>query len=1059
MKPCIPFSCILLLFGVVAFSIFPRQVEATDIFNENFSSTIGDHLNSVVNSEGNVNIVDGSYLHVSSATSHSFPYLYPNNVQFPNSNYSIDLTFRFSGSLNYGSGIIFSDKLLQYGTTSDLSQSDVIFQIWPESASTIDIWSSVCQENDTCSTGYFSKISSFKNDEWHDFKIVSDTNNVYSLSLDGKIIFKSNQSLRKISTFWIGNPQYTSSEVLRPSIDIDSLLVSNLNEETVYPVIIIPGLGASWDVGAILTGSDGGNWQIPSFVTNYDGLVKSFEDAGYVSSGTDQNLFVFPYDWRRSLDTLADRLNDFINTKSPGTKVNLVGHSMGGLVARAYAQKFGTDRINKIVTVGSPNMGTVQAYSPWEGAMVMNDTWWGKAALALTTHFGVIVGESNIQTVQRVVPALKDLLPTYDFLNLNGNVLPWSTLKSKNAYLNNLNQNVASISALTTAIFSSDQQTYSLLKVVAHTDGDLDTWIDGKPTVNPFVLANGDGTVTDFSAKGPFTNTVQGYGWHGELVTRTDDIQKIFGVLEINQASVSAGVYDGDKQVFVAALRSPGELEVCNALITKCNEQLGGYYFPDNKLYILPGYNNENLVVRVTEDGEKGTYKLHLGDIGDVANWEIEEGDLENSGQTDFYTVQSNSQGISATLDVAPKITVDSLTTNDKTPKLTGSIDNRTATIVLKIGTQTFAATNKGDNTWELADNTISPALIDGTYDVIAKATNTIGNVGMDTTSNELTVDSVAPTANFKHFVDGVEFVGPIAYVKKLSQLSFSGNYTDQIPSSGLKQDSFVIFQAQNDHSFAFSNNDKLAYCSWRTGANTISLSGITATLEKIAFTKCVADLPEGEYYMSHQVYDNAIRQDIPSITQFRDVLGLHFMIDKTAPTTTVRGIDTNWHKDPVSINFDCVDTGSGCDKTFYSINGGPMTEGRSLVLSKEGQYTIVYYSVDLAGNSEVAKKTGVIKIDTTPPMAPKIILAFDLGQRIWAGWLPVRDAVKYRIYYGSKKGELTNIIETGYPFWSSNILPQGKYFVSVTALDKAGNESIKSNVVSVNVQRQWWKR
>ena len=291
-----------------------------------------------------------------------------------------------------------------------------------------------------------------------------------------------------------------------------------------------------------------------------------------------------------------------------------------------------------------------------------------------------------------------------------------------------------------------------------------------------------------------------------------------------------------------------------------------------------------------------------------------------------------------------------------------------------------------------------------------------------------------------------------------MNLLSFSGNYTDQTPSSGLKQDSFVIFQAQNNHSFAFSNNGKLAYCSWRTGNNTIPLSGIASTLEKIAFTKCIADLTEGEYYMAHQVYDNAIRQDIPSITQFRDVLGLHFIIDKTAPSTTVRGIDANWHKDPVSINFDCVDTGSGCNKTFYSVNSGPITEGKSLILSKEGQYTIAYYSVDFSGNAEVAKKSSVVKIDTTPPMTPKIILAFDLGQRIWTSWLPVKTADNYRLYYGSKKNELNKVIKVNDPLWISGVLPTGTYFMSISAVDAAGNESAKSNIVSVYIQKQWWK-
>lgn len=1026
------------------------------LFIDNFTS-INDSIWSINNFGGQVTISDG--LNLISNNSQYFPYITSKSNIFPTSgDFYVEVQFQYPETTYFGEGFNFGNLVLEYGHPSYTYKLSDLYklQVWQSITDNFVIQTFHCSSNESCDSSPTVVHRSTPNNAQHTF-LLKNINGISEIFIDGTEIEANpiqNTNWRP-TVFWIGNPYELSTNQNWTDIKIKKIETGTLVESNEIPKsIIIPGLGASWDMGAMLSGTDGNNWVIPDFVKNYQGLITSFGNDGY--STDNKNLFVFAYDWRKPLDTLADRLNTYIETNIPANqKINLVGHSMGGLVARAYAQKYGTNRINKIVTVGSPNMGTVKAYAPWEGAMIMDDTWWGKVALALTAHFGVIVGESNIQTVQRLVPSLKDLLPTYDFLSLNGNIRPWSSLNSKNDYLNNLNQNVASISALTTAIYSSGYQTNSIINVVTHSVGDLDTWIDGKPTDNPFVTTSGDTTVTDFSAKGPFMNTIQGSGLHGELVTKMDNIQKIFGVLGINQASVSAGVYDGDQQVFVAALRSPGKLEVCNVQVTQCNEQLGGYYYPDYKLFLLPNFHNEDLVVKVTDNGENGTYKLHLGDIGDVANWKvIEDGDLKEDGQVDFYNVHSSNQGVSAILDVAPKITVNSLITNDKTPRLTGNIDNNTATISIKIGALTFAATNKGDGTWELADNMISPALTDGTYDVIAKATDAVGNTGVDVTNNELTIDSVAPTATFRHFVDGIEFTGPIAYVKKLSQLSFSGNYTDPMPSSGLNQDSFVIFQSQNDHSFAFSNNGKIAYCSWRTGANTIPLSGTAATLEKIAFTKCIADLPEGEYYMSHQVYDNAIRQDIPSITQFRDVLGLHFVIDKTAPSTTVRGIDANWHKDPVSINFDCVDTGSGCNKTFYSVNGGPMTEGKSLVLSKEGQYTIGYYSVDLAGNTEVAKKTGIVKIDTTPPTTPKIILTFDLGQRIWAGWLPVKTADSYRIYYGSKANDLNKAIKIDDPLWISGVLPTGTYFVSVSAVDVAGNESARSDIVQIKVSR-----
>jgi len=63
-------------------------------------------------------------------------------------------------------------------------------------------------------------------------------------------------------------------------------------------------------------------------------------------------------------------------------KVTLVGHSMGGLVARAYLAKFGATHVRQLVTIATPHAGSVLARlgmgrnarqmepgSPWLGAL------------------------------------------------------------------------------------------------------------------------------------------------------------------------------------------------------------------------------------------------------------------------------------------------------------------------------------------------------------------------------------------------------------------------------------------------------------------------------------------------------------------------------------------------------------------------------------------------------------------------------------------------------------------------------------------------------------------
>ena len=90
------------------------------------------------------------------------------------------------------------------------------------------------------------------------------------------------------------------------------------------------------------------------------------------------------------------------------------------------------------------------------------------------------------------------------------------------------------------------------------------------------------------------------------------------------------------------------------------------------------------------------------------------------------------------TIDTTPPtVSVTPLSTGDSTPALSGSINESSAVVRVTVAGNTYTATVNGSS-WSLPDNTISPPLGFGTYDVAVTATDLAGNVGADTTTNEL---------------------------------------------------------------------------------------------------------------------------------------------------------------------------------------------------------------------------------------------------------------------------------------------------------------------------------
>jgi uncharacterized protein (TIGR03437 family) len=120
------------------------------------------------------------------------------------------------------------------------------------------------------------------------------------------------------------------------------------------------------------------------------------------------NLFTFPYDWRKDNAIAAHDLGLYLGCVRqfyPNEKINLIAHSMGGLVARRYILDSGGPNVNALITIGTP----------WLGAPKL-------ANVLGTGDFGVspLVFDGTIQYLIPSFTGVHQLLPGLAYFELAG---------------------------------------------------------------------------------------------------------------------------------------------------------------------------------------------------------------------------------------------------------------------------------------------------------------------------------------------------------------------------------------------------------------------------------------------------------------------------------------------------------------------------------------------------------------------------------------------------------------------------------------------------------------
>jgi len=249
----------------------------------------------------------------------------------------------------------------------------------------------------------------------------------YPYSIDELAVFQGALSSDEIAQHYAsGQPRKKSA--LDPVIIVPGIMGSYLVRENTYEEIwprISTMLIDPWDgyLNELAMGMDGmpnpesGNLQPADIFRNlygedfFAGLINELTASGYEEG---VNLFVFPYDWRLDLniiagddsrlprtETLKEKVEAVIS-QTGAEKVDIVAHSMGGLIAKLYMQKYGGDKVNKFVDIATPHLGAPETMK----TLMYGDN--------LDIWF---LNSNKIYNISQNLPSIYQLLPSQNYFD------------------------------------------------------------------------------------------------------------------------------------------------------------------------------------------------------------------------------------------------------------------------------------------------------------------------------------------------------------------------------------------------------------------------------------------------------------------------------------------------------------------------------------------------------------------------------------------------------------------------------------------------------------------
>ncbi|WP_310606081.1 Ig-like domain-containing protein, partial [Acinetobacter baumannii] len=304
------------------------------------------------------------------------------------------------------------------------------------------------------------------------------------------------------------------------------------------------------------------------------------------------------------------------------------------------------------------------------------------------------------------------------------------------------------------------------------------------------------------------------------------------------------------------------------------------------------------------------------------------------------------------TIDTSvPVVSLDDLTTNDTTPALTGAIDDPTATVVVNVDGIDYPATNNGDGTWTLADNTL-PALIDGPHTVTVTATDPAGNTATDTAT--LTIDTVP-----------ADLIGAITIPEDLNgdgilnadELGTDGSFNAQVALGPDAVDGTVVNVNGTNYTVTAADLTN----GYITAAIPVTGEGPVAIHAEAVDPQGNVDVADADVTVT---VDTVPADLIGAITIPEDLNGDGIL------NADELGTDGSFNAQ-VALGPDAVDgTVVNVNGNNYTVTAADLTNGyitAAIPVTGEGPVAIHAEAVDPQGNVDVADADVTVTVDTVP--------------------------------------------------------------------------------------------